>query len=132
MVTVHKPRLLYDAISARLVAETSRPVGDGKRPPGASPPYYVIRSAPDELSDGPLADRDQIRHNNFLVFCVGNTRDAAQLLQEDAQEALLDWSPTVAGFSPQPIGLDLPNVRDSPDLDGPVYEIADRFSVFVS
>lgn len=132
MVTVHKPRLLYDAIRTRLASQTSKPVGEGKRPATASTPYYVVRPFPDRASFGSQTDPNQIRLQTFLVFYVGNTMDAAQELQEDAQAALLGWAPTVAGCNPAPIELDLGDVRNGPDFDGPTYEIADRYLITVS
>jgi hypothetical protein len=79
-----------------------------------------------------LGDPNEIRLPTFLVFYVGKDMDAAQHLQEQSQTALLGWRPVVAGFDPGPIRLDLADVRNGPDFDGPTYEIADRFLIFVA
>ena len=131
MTTVHKPRLLYDAIRTRIATATSKPCGEGKRPPGASTPYSVLRPAPNRGSYGTLTDPNQTRVRTFQVFYVGDDMDEAQSLQEACQASLLGWSPTVAGFTPGPIELDLEDLINGPDHDGPTYEIADRYLITV-
>ena len=131
MVTIHKPRLLYDAIRVRLATVTGKPVGEGKRPPGAEPPYAVIRPAPDRDTYGTLTDPNQTRVQTFMVFYVGKDMDEAQHLQEQCQAAILGWAPTVTGFSPGAIEFDLAEVRHGPDPDGPTYEISDRYLIAV-
>jgi hypothetical protein len=78
-----------------------------------------------------LTDPNQTRIQTFQVFYVGDTMDEAQQLQEDCQTALLGWAPTVAGFTPGPIEFDLADIIHGPDLDGPTYEIADRYLIAV-
>lgn len=130
--TVYDPRLLHDAIEARLEAQTGKPVGKGKRPAGASPPYAVLRSTTGRQAEGSLDDPNQISYPTFIVFYVGDDSDEAQWMQQKARAALLGWRPTLTGFSPGPVELDLENVIDGPDLDGPVHEIADRYFLFLS
>lgn len=132
MTTVHKPRLLYDAINSRLASETGKSIGEGKRPDSTDPPYAVIHPAPTRSTEGGLTDPNQIRQNTFQVHCVGTTMDEAQWMQEKCQEALIGWAPTVTGFSPGKIELDQEGLTSRSDLDGPTYEIADRYLVYVS
>jgi hypothetical protein len=132
MTTVHKPRLLTDAVAARLAAQTGKSVGEGERPEGASPPYAVVHPAPTRATHGGLTDPNQIRQNTFHVVYVGDTVDEAQWMQEKCQQALLGWAPTVTGFTPGVIELDQENLFSRSDLDGPTYEIADRYLVYVS
>jgi hypothetical protein len=130
--TVYDPRLLHDAVKVQLETGTGKDVGKGQRPVNAEPPYSVLRGFTAPPSEGGLSDPNQISHPTFLVFYVGADADSAQWLQEKARTSLLGWSPTLAGFAPGPVELDLENVIDGPDFDGPVYEIADRYSIFLS
>jgi hypothetical protein len=91
----------------------------------------VLRPAPDRDTYGTLTDANQTRVQTFQVFYVGADMDSAQFLQEAVQTALLGWAPTVAGFSPSRIELDLGDLLGGPDFDGPTYEIADRYLIYV-
>lgn len=132
MTTVHKPRLLHDAIQTRLESETGKSAGKGKRPDDALPPYMVIFATPTRATEGSLTDPNQIRRQTFQVVYVGDDVDEAQWMQQKAQEALLGWSPTVSGLSPGPVELDNENLFSRTDFDGPTHEIADRYLVYVS
>ena len=125
-------RLLADAIQARLASQTSKTIGKGSRPDGADTPYAVVRSTTGPQPEGSLTDAGQIFRPTFLVFYVGDDSDEAQWMQTEARTALLGWTPTLVGFDLGPVELDLENVIDGPDFDGPVHEIADRFSVYLS
>lgn len=132
MTTVHKPRLLHNDIGDRLESETGKPSGKGKRPADADPPYTVVHAAPTRSTEGGLTDPNQIRQNTFHVVYIGADKDEAQWMQEQSQKALLGWAPTVTGFSPGKIELDQENLFGRSDMDGPTYEIADRYLVYVS
>lgn len=129
-VTVHDPRPVYDAIVARLVSETGEEVGEAQRPEGATPPYSVVYPLPDRATFGTLTDANQISLQLFQVSCVGATMDEAQAMQTKVRAALLGWAPTVAGFTPNRIELDLGSgVRR--DDKGVVFITTDRFSMYV-
>jgi len=131
MVTVHDPRLLYNAIVTRLVTQTSKPVGNAVRPDGATAPYAVVYPLPDRATFGTLTDANQISLQLFQVTCVGDTMEEAQWMQQKTRLALLGWVPSVTGWVPNRVELDQGSgvIRDD---DGPVvFYTTDRFSLYV-
>jgi hypothetical protein len=133
MTTVHDTRALYNSLSARISTETSKPVGDAVRPPGANPPYSVLYPSFNARTDGTLTDPNQIVVHTFIVHCVGKTMDEAQELQFGVRSALQGHSPAVAGWVTGPIELDFGSgiARDD-DGTSPVFYSTDRFRVYIS
>jgi hypothetical protein len=131
--TAHNPRLLYNAISARLASETGRSIGDAVAPEGADKPYAVVYPLTDGLGEGPLSDPHQVIDQVFQVSCVGHSMDSAQVLQHAVRSAILGWTPTVSGFGTFPIHLDSGSgvLRDD-DVRPPVYFTSDRFTARLS
>lgn len=130
MVTVHNPRLLYNAIITRLATQTEKSVGDAVRPDNPSNPYAVVYPLPDRATLGTLTDPNAISLQLFQVTCVGTDMDEAQWMQNRVRSALLGWTPTLVGFTANRIELDLGSgvLRDD---DGPVFYTTDRFSLYV-
>jgi hypothetical protein len=128
--TIHDPRPLYDAVVTRIAGQTSKPCGEAVRPPDAEPPYAVVYPLPDRDNVGTLTDPHLISWQLFQVTCVGDTMDEAQWMQRAVRAGLLGWTPTVAGWSPNRVELDLGSgvVRDD---DGVVFYTTDRFSIYM-
>jgi hypothetical protein len=128
VTTIHPTRTLYDEITTRIATQTSRPIGDAVRPPGANPPYSVLYPREDVVSEGSLGDPNEVRVMQFQVTCVGKTMDEAQELAFDVQAALFGWAPAAG----DPILLEFGSgvLRDD-DGDTPVFYTTDRFRTFV-
>jgi hypothetical protein len=128
--TIHDPRPLYDAIVSRLETQTGKDIGEGVRPEDADPPYAVVYPLPDSSYLATLTDPHESSLQLFQVTCVGDTMDEAQWMQREAREALIGWTPTVAGWSPNRIELDLGSgvIRDD---GGPVFYTTDRFTLYM-
>jgi hypothetical protein len=138
--TAHDPRLFYDAILARLIAQSiARGLGSGA---GLTAPYAVVFPL-DEDGDptevGTLADAHESTWFAFRVFSVGTSTlpggGASQALwmQQKVRSALLGWKPTVAGISLGRIERDGGfGLRRDDDVQPPIFDIADDFRVFAS
>jgi hypothetical protein len=131
MVTVHEPRPILAAIKSRVETQTSKNVGKGKSP-GGSTPYAVVFPLPDSATFGSITDNWQVARQLFQITFVGADMDEAQWLQEKTRTALLGWQPSVSGWDIGPVEMDSPNLSGGTDFDGPVFTIADRFSIYVS
>lgn len=131
--TVHDPRLLFDAVIARLETQTSKPIGDSQAPSDTSTPYAVVYPLTDEPGEGPLDDPHQVANPAFQVTCVGDTREQAQWMQKEVRDALLGWSPTVAGFGTFPVHLlEGSGVLRNDAVQPPDFSSSDRFWVRLS
>lgn len=131
MVTIHEPRPLHAAIKTQLET-TGKQIGLGKAPADPDPPYAVLYPLPDRSAEGSLSNPWQVATQMFQVTYVGDDMTEAQWMQEKARGVLLGWAPTVSGWSPGPVEMDLPNVIGQTDFDGPVFTLADRYSIYVS
>lgn len=131
MTTVHEPRPIHAAIIARLETQTSKKVGKGKSPGGATP-YAVVYPLPDRETFGSISDPWQVARQMFQLTYVGGDMDEAQWMQEKCRAALLGWRPQVAGWDVGPVEMDTTNLTGGTDFDGPVFTLVDRFSVYVS
>lgn len=128
--TIHDPRPLYDAIVTQLETVTGKAIGEAVRPEGTNPPYAVVYPLPDAGYLATLTDPHESSLQLFQVTCVGGTMDSALWMQQVVREALIDWTPTVTGWSPNRIEMDLGSgvLRDP---DGPVFYTTDRFSLYM-
>ena len=134
---VHNQQTIIDAILARLVAQSSRPVGDAEAPTDNTRPYavlYPLGDDPDPDTRGTLSDPVQSTVIEFQITSVGDTRQSAQFMANHAAATIVGWSPTVAGYSFGPIsreaGADAPR-RDESSESTLFYQV-DRYSVFVN
>lgn len=127
--TAHDPRLLADALAARLTSETGRPIGEAEAPSDTTTPYAVLYMLPDGQQTGALTDRTQIVWARFQVTCVGADPDEAQWMQQKARAALLGWAPTVTGENPTAVTLDRgAGITRDDDLQPPQFYTTDRFA----
>lgn len=131
MVTVHEPRPIHAAIVTRVTTQTSKQVGKGKSPGGATP-YAVLYPLPDRETFGSITDPWQVARQLFQITYVGGDMDEAQWMQEQTRNALLGWQPSVNGWDIGPVEIDVANLSGATDFDGPVFTLADRFSIYVS
>jgi hypothetical protein len=132
--TAHNPRLFYDAVIARLVADTGRPVGEAVAPAGGLP-YAVVYPMPDARHDGSLADPHQVAVYTFQLTAVGQTMEQAQWMQHKGRVSLLGWIPTVAGIGSTPVQLDDPGgggVTRDDDVSPPQFYAVDRYRMYAS
>jgi hypothetical protein len=126
---------VYDAIVARVAAETGKPVGDARAPtedPAAGPhPYAVVYP----LDDGDIWDDPAQSGLNvvggFQVTSVARHRGGAQWMQSAARAALVGWAPPVAGAGVvvhDGSGPILPDDTFSP----PLFTVTDRFALWLA
>ena len=132
--TAHDPRLFYDAILARLTAQ-SVARGLGEKPSG-DPPYAVIYPL-DEDGDptevGTLSDAHESTWFSFRIFSVGTSGEQALWEQQKVRAALLGWEPTVSGISLGVIERDGGfGLRRDDDVQPAIFDVADDFRVFAS
>lgn len=131
--TAHDPRLLYDALIARLIAQTLRPIGDAAEPTSTALPYAIVYPLTDEPHDGPLNDPTQVTDDAFQVTAVGGSRRQAQWMQQAVREALLGWTPTVTGFGTYPVQLLTGSgLERNTAVEPPVFFTTDRFTARLS
>lgn len=131
--TAHDPRVLYDALIARLETETARPIGDAEAPADTTEPYAFVSPLIDEPSEGPLNDPTQVVDDAFQVTCVGESRRQAQWMQQKVRAALLGWIPTVAGVGTFPVQLlSGSGVTQDSSVEPPVFISTDRFTARLS
>jgi hypothetical protein len=132
--TAHDPRLFYNAILARLTAQSiARGLGSGS---GLTAPYAVVYPL-DEDGDptevGTLADAHESTWFTFRVSSFGTTGEQVLWLQPKVRAALLGWKPTVAGISLGRIERDGGfGLRKDDDVQPPIFDVADDFRVFAS
>ena len=132
--TAHDPRLFYDAILARLTAQSvTNGLGSGN---GLTAPYAVVFPL-DEDGDptevGTLADAHDSTWFAFRVFSVGTTGEQSLWLQKKVRSALLGWEPTVAGISLGVVERDGGfGLRRDDDVQPAIFDIADDFRVFAN
>jgi hypothetical protein len=127
--TAWETRPLYAAIVTRLASETGKAIGKAQAPGSTTPPYAFVSpvagSAETSLSDSHMT-ADQL----FQVTSVGDDLDEAQWMQFEVRQALLGWTPGVAGATR--IQMDQPDLSLGTDLEGPVTAVADRYSISLS
>jgi hypothetical protein len=132
--SAHDPRLFYDAILARLTAQSvARGLGEK---PSDDPPYAVIFPL-DEDGDptevGTLADAHDSTWFSFRVFSVGTSGEQALWEQQKVRAALLGFKPTVSGISLGVIERDGGfGLRRDDDVQPAIFDVADDFRVFAS
>lgn len=131
--TAPDPRPLYNAIIARLVAQTGRPIGDAEAPDPASLPYAVVYPMIDELPHPSVSDPLQTVDDAFQVTCVGSNRESAQVMQRLVRAALLGWTPSIEDRSTYPIQpLSMSGVERDDNAQPPVFFSTDRFFARIS
>lgn len=131
--TAHDPRPLYDAIIARLIAQTTRPIGDAGEPTSTATPYAIVYSLSDAPGEGPLNDPTQVLDDAFQVTSVGVSRQQAQWMQQKVRAALLGWTPTISGVGTFPVQpLSSSGVDRDTAISPPVYFTTDRFTARLS
>lgn len=131
--TAHDPRLLYDDLIDHLETSTGRPIGDAGEPSDTSTPYAIVYPLTDEPHEGPLNDPTQVVDDAFQVTCVGVSRREAQWMQKEVRDALLGWTPTVAGFGTFPVHLlSGSGVARDTAVSPPLFITSDRFTARLS
>lgn len=131
-----------DAIKAKLAA-TTIPVGDAIKPdaagwagmPGESlfVPYMVLYPA-FGMFDGTMAAPSDDADLEYQITCVGETREQAQWVADEAIAALVEQTVTISGRgSLQRIQLvDAGNVRRDDDVLPPVFFATPRVSLYTT
>lgn len=131
--TAHDTEAIYDAILAHLISETGRDIGDAKRPDDSTTPYAVLYPGPAVNLEGGLNNPTQVRDGEFTVTSVGRDRSEATWMQTKVKEALLGWTPTIAGVGAYPIQLSYDaEVRRDPDPQKTLFFAPDRFVAGIS
>jgi len=139
--TTTNPRLIGDAIVARLTADTAIEVGDGRKPADIDVdsdglpvhPYCIVYQIPDGDSMGTLADPDGCAWVRFVVHVYGGTRQQAQWGQYEVRQALVGWRPAIIGCTCSRVELSQGAGIDRDDtLRPPLYWCDDEFRLFVS
>lgn len=121
---------IYDAIVARLKAQTGKPIGDGRAPvnPEKGPfPYAVVYPQPDnEVWDDPSLSATNVV-GGFQVSSVAKHRGGAQAMKQKVRTALIGWTPAVAGAGVIVLDAAGPLLPDE-EFSPPLFFIPDRFA----
>ncbi|MEU9014245.1 hypothetical protein AB0D12_31650 [Streptomyces sp. NPDC048479] len=91
------------ALSAMLATASGMPVGRGRRPTGAEPPYYLLYAMPVTLSGPPLEDENADASLIYQVTSVSGpttelpdsygTQDQAEWMGDKARQVFLGRDP---------------------------------------
>lgn len=131
--TSHNPRVFFDAIVTQLASSTGKNIGEAQAPASVVLPYAVIYPLSDEAKDGSLSNPVEIAVWAWQVTCVGSTMDQAQWMQHKVRQALLGWTPTVAGLGTTPVDLlDGAGVTRDDSIQPPLFYSTDRFHAYTS
>ena len=115
-------RLLTDAVLARLVAATSKAVGDGQAPADITRPYSVLYPLDDTDRDGDMIDTQRTSWFDFQVTVVGDTREQAEWLADDLRDSMLAADLTPSGFRMYPFERVVTNQTErDDDIQPPVF-----------
>ena len=124
-------RIVTDAVVANLAA-AGLTVGDGQAP-DAGFPHVIVYPIPDDGRDGPSNDRHADVRHQYQLTCVGQYRDQAEWVSDEARTALTTTPITVAGFTVMGVDEGLAGGTSREDDESPpVFNVADTYVIWMT